>query len=170
VKHCNAASNSRHQSTFLIFMVPCVMIQFIKMSNKLQLCRIIYCSLTALHVSNDIFVHHQEHLNCIYSFLYYWRVSLPADVGAEWERSLLFLDFSTCFERYFRSSSGVSQLYLQLLVLLTCVVAGWCRGWVGTPFLLSPDISRQQHTSIIHEAVNTVEMLLMMSENIARNM
>jgi hypothetical protein len=24
--------------------------------------------LTALHVSNDIFAHHQEHLNCNYSF------------------------------------------------------------------------------------------------------
>jgi len=31
----------------------------------------------------------------------------------------LFLDSSTCFERYFRSSSGASQLYLQLLVLFT---------------------------------------------------
>ena len=31
----------------------------------MQLCRIIYFSLAALHVSSDIFVHHQEHLNCI---------------------------------------------------------------------------------------------------------
>ena len=31
----------------------------------MQLCRIIYYSLAALHVSSDIFVHHQEHLNCI---------------------------------------------------------------------------------------------------------
>jgi len=30
-----------------------------------------YCSLTALHVSSDIFAHHQEDLNCIYSFWYY---------------------------------------------------------------------------------------------------
>jgi hypothetical protein len=42
----------------------------------MQLCRIIYCSLTALHVSNDIFAHHQEHLNCNYSFWFYSRVSL----------------------------------------------------------------------------------------------
>jgi len=34
-----------------------------KMTDKMQLCRIIYCSLTALHVSSDIFAHHQEHLN-----------------------------------------------------------------------------------------------------------
>jgi hypothetical protein len=26
------------------------------------------CSLTALHVSRDIIAHHQEHLNCSYSF------------------------------------------------------------------------------------------------------
>ena len=31
----------------------------------MQLCRIIYYSLFALHVSNDIFAHHLEHLNCI---------------------------------------------------------------------------------------------------------
>jgi len=31
----------------------------------MQLCRIIYYSLAALHVSSDIFAHHQEQLNCI---------------------------------------------------------------------------------------------------------
>ena len=31
----------------------------------MQLCRIIYYSLAALHVSSDIFAHYQEHLNCI---------------------------------------------------------------------------------------------------------
>jgi len=35
------------------------------MTNKMQLCRIIYYSLSALHVSSDIFGHHQEHINCI---------------------------------------------------------------------------------------------------------
>jgi len=29
----------------------------------MQQCRIIYCSLAALYVSNDIFAHHQEHQN-----------------------------------------------------------------------------------------------------------
>jgi len=43
---------------------------------------IIYCSLTAVHVSSNIFAHHQEHLNCVYSFWYYSRVSLPAVVPA----------------------------------------------------------------------------------------
>ena len=36
-----------------------------KMTNKMQLCRIIYYSLAALHVSRDIFAHHQGHLNRI---------------------------------------------------------------------------------------------------------
>ena len=53
-----------------------------KMTNKIQLCRII-CSLTALQVSSDIFAHHQEHLNCIYSFWYYSRMSLPVHVKVE---------------------------------------------------------------------------------------
>jgi len=38
---------------------------YTKMTNKMQLCRIIYYSLAALHVSSDIFAHHQEHLKCI---------------------------------------------------------------------------------------------------------
>jgi len=65
------------------------------MINKMQLCRIIYCSLTALHVSRDIFAHNQEHHNCIYSFWCYLRMWLPAGVMDELEL--------TCFERYFRS-------------------------------------------------------------------
>jgi hypothetical protein len=35
---------------------------FTKMTHKMQLCMIVYCSLTTLHVSSDIFAHHQEHL------------------------------------------------------------------------------------------------------------
>jgi hypothetical protein len=54
-----------------------------KMANKMQLRGIIYCSSTALHVSSDIIAHHQEHLNCIYSFWYYSHMSLPAAVMAE---------------------------------------------------------------------------------------
>ena len=48
----------------------------------MQLCRIIYCSLTALHVSSDIFAHLQEHLNSNYSFWFYSRVSLSAAVSS----------------------------------------------------------------------------------------
>jgi hypothetical protein len=53
---------------------------FYKMTNKMQLRSIIYRSLTALHVLSDIFAHHQEHLICNYSFWFYSRVSLSADV------------------------------------------------------------------------------------------
>jgi hypothetical protein len=57
------------------------------MTNKIQLCRIIYYSLAALHVSSDIFAHYQEHLNCIYSFWHYIRMLLPVGTMAELERS-----------------------------------------------------------------------------------
>jgi hypothetical protein len=42
----------------------------------MQLCRAIYCSFTALHVSSYIFAHYQEDLNYNYSFWFYSRVSL----------------------------------------------------------------------------------------------
>jgi len=53
---------------------------FTEMTNKMQLCRIIYCSLTAVHVSSDIFAQRQEHLNCNYKFWFYSRVSWSAAV------------------------------------------------------------------------------------------
>jgi hypothetical protein len=34
---------------------------------------------------SDIIAHHQELLNCNYSFWFYTRLSLPAAVMAEWE-------------------------------------------------------------------------------------
>jgi hypothetical protein len=46
-----------------------------KMTNKMQQCRIIYCFVATLHVSSDIFAHHQKHLNCIYSLWYYTHES-----------------------------------------------------------------------------------------------
>jgi hypothetical protein len=49
----------------------------------MQLCRISLlfpCALVALCVSSDVIVHHQEHLNCSYSFWFYSRVSLLATV------------------------------------------------------------------------------------------
>jgi hypothetical protein len=33
-----------------------------KATNKMQIYRLIYYSLSALHVSGDVFAHHQEHL------------------------------------------------------------------------------------------------------------
>jgi hypothetical protein len=42
--------------------------------------------------------------------------------------NLLFLDYSTCFERYIRLSSGASKLYVQLLILFSWFVAGCYRG------------------------------------------
>jgi len=71
-------------------MVPCIKIYYTKMTNKMQRCRIIYYSLAALHVSSDIFSHHQEHLNCIYSFWCYTRESLPAGFMGELELTSQF--------------------------------------------------------------------------------
>ena len=77
------------------------------MTNKMQLHRIIYYSLVALHVLSNLFAHHQEHLNCI-------------------------------------TASGITHI-------CRCRLASW--GVLELQF---------QH--------NTVQMLLMMNENVARNM
>jgi hypothetical protein len=36
-----------------------------KITNKMQLYRLIYYSYSALHVSGDVFAHHQEHLTVV---------------------------------------------------------------------------------------------------------
>jgi hypothetical protein len=66
-------------------MFSCITIQYTKMANKLQLCGIIYYSLAVIHVSSNIFAHHQEHLNCMYSLWYKYHVLLPADLEAKYE-------------------------------------------------------------------------------------
>jgi hypothetical protein len=80
-------------------MIQCIMIQFMKMTNKMQVCRIIYSSLPALHVSRDNFDHHQEHLNFMYSFWYYSHLSLPANIEAEYE---FILSHGTSRQRHMR--------------------------------------------------------------------
>ena len=72
----------------------------------MQLCRIRYYSLAAVHVSSDIFAHHQEHLNCI-------------------------------------TASGITHV---------------CRCQLAATYMCNT------------RSCNTVQMLLMMSENVARNM
>jgi hypothetical protein len=39
-----------------------------KVTNKMQLYRLIYFSQSALHVSGDVFTHNQEHLTVIFLF------------------------------------------------------------------------------------------------------
>ena len=52
------------QVIHLTFMNPCIVIYVImKVSNKMQLYRLIYYSRSALRVSGNVFAHHQEHLN-----------------------------------------------------------------------------------------------------------
>jgi len=87
---------------------------FTKMTNKMQLYKIIYCSLTVLHVLSDIFAHHQEHLNCITASGII-HVSSSAAVRFLQKMTnkmqlcrIINCSLTTCFERYFRSSSGAS--------------------------------------------------------------
>ena len=122
--------------------------------------------LECLRCLGEVTRHKLDIRGCVHHNIIYGNDQQDATV----QDNLSFLGCSTCFERYFRSSSGASKLYLQLLVLFTYVAAGWRYGWGGTEFHLSHVINRQQHTCVILEAVNTVKMFLMMSENIARNM
>jgi len=45
-----------------------------KITNKMQVCRLMYYSLSALHVSGDVFAHHQEHLTVLTACCKYSQV------------------------------------------------------------------------------------------------
>jgi hypothetical protein len=61
---------------------------FYKMTKKMQLYRIIYYSMSTLHVSSDIFAHPQEHLNCITAsgITHVCLLVLHTYVAAGWQR------------------------------------------------------------------------------------
>ena len=90
------------------------------MTNNLQLFYLFICTQSAIHVSGDVFAHHQEH----------FTVFTASDI-----------------------------------VHLCC-----CRTVSWTRFQLVHDTGRQQHWWTISEACKYSEVLLMMSENIDRNM
>jgi hypothetical protein len=95
---------------------------FYKMTNKMQLCRIIYCSFTALHVSSDIFAHHQEHRNCIYSFWFHSRMSSVA-VMAEYELTNMKLcRIIYCSLTALHVSSGIFAHHREHL---NCIYSFW---------------------------------------------
>jgi len=83
---------------------------------------------TALHVSGDVFAHHQEHFTVFTSsgYIHHCRCRLVSWMS--WN------DSPTCFGRCFRPSSGALD-YLHHLVIFTIVAAGWCHEWVGTTAL-----------------------------------
>jgi len=60
----------------------------------MQLYRLIYYSYSALHVSDDVFAHHQEHLTVFTASGNVHPMSLPACLVDELERILVR---STCF-------------------------------------------------------------------------
>ena len=75
-----------------------------KMTNKMQLCRVSLlfpCLLVALHVSSDVIAHHQEHLNCSYSFWFYSRLSLIFPSVTRCRRQFLRKMVTFCVETAF---------------------------------------------------------------------
>jgi hypothetical protein len=101
----------------LIFMFPCMMTQYTKMTNKVQLCRTIYYSLVALHVSSDIFAHHQEHLNCVTSS------GITHYVPAGWYHGSVGTDFNSV------PTLPWSQLAASYCVIPEDVIQFRCSWW-----------------------------------------
>ena len=145
--------------------------------------RLMYYSKSALHVSGDVFAHHQEHLTvftvsgsvhpsyCRLVSWMCWKFIIPSQLYV----------FRAMFSPIIRST----WLYLQYLLVFTQVAAGWCLGWVETElsWLWGVYTPHNQHSSVSthlrHQPaatwVNTTIcckyslVLMMMGENIARN-
>jgi hypothetical protein len=71
-----------------------------------------YCSLVAVHVSSDVFAHHKEHLNCIYSHWYYTRESFIS--AGKGPRDRRFADSKTPYLTTILSSAVLFTLSVPL--------------------------------------------------------
>ena len=120
----------------------------------MQPCRIIYYSLAALHVSSDIFAHHQEHLNCIIAsgITHVWRCRLVS-----WYQQLCRIIYYSLAALHV--SSDIFAHHQEHLNCITasgithvchCQLVSW-ECW--NQFQHSHDTSRQQHMCVIPEAV-----------------
>jgi len=56
-----------------------------KVTNKMQLYRLIYYSYSALHVSGDVFAHHQEHLNVLQYLVVFTQVAAGWCLGSAFQ-------------------------------------------------------------------------------------
>ena len=138
------------------------------MTNKMQLCRIIYCSLAALHVSSDIFAHHQEHLNCIYSLWYYTRWVVAGRFHARvpnlpWNRPATTHVYNTrgCKysldapydERNYRSKHVEQPRDNELSYTVASfwsfsyIISWYTEPWISNEYFLSPDFDNLELSS-----------------------
>ena len=143
-----------------------------KVTNKMQLYRLIYFSLSALHVSGDVFAHYQGHLTVftVSDSVHPGFCRLVSWMSWNWCRLIYFsLSALHVSGDFFPQSSGALDC-LQYLVVFTQVAAGWRLGWVETAFHLIQDTSRQQPGWTLPDSVNTVKCSWWWGENIAGNM
>jgi hypothetical protein len=120
--------------------------------------------------------HHQELNNCSGSLLFYLRIVVTVvllvvvgPAGRRWWIRASWYDYgsnqqdatipSKLYEFWvmFLPIIRSTWLYLQYLVLLTQVAAGWCHGWVEKQFQLIHDTSRQLLGWILPDTVNTIK-------------
>jgi len=89
--------------------------------------RLIYYSWSALHVSGDVFAHHQEHLTVftVYGNIHPNSCQLVSWMTGNHPRNQLYM-FRAMFSPIIKST----WLYLQYLVIFTNVAACWCLGWL----------------------------------------
>ena len=97
----------------------------------------IYSS-SALHVSDDLFAHHQEHLNVFTASDIVHRYCCWLVSWMRWN-CIWFIYLFIPHQLYvFRTMSSSiirsTWLYLQHLILSTVIAARWCHGWDGTAF------------------------------------
>jgi len=96
----------------------------------MQPCRIIYYSLAALHISSDIFAHHQEHITVSQLLV------LHTYVAAGWYHGSV----GTKFQHWYYGSAGTKFQH-------------WYYGSAGTKFQHSHNTSRQRNMCVIPGAV-----------------
>jgi len=126
-------------------------------TNEMQIYRLIYYSYLALHVSGDVFAHHQEHLTVftasgsIHSSrcqLVSWMSWNAVSTHPWYQLAATWVNTTRWYWYWYHGwyTMNTTRWYWY-----------WCHGWVETQFQLIHDTSWQWLEWILPDAVNTVK-------------
>ena len=123
-----------------------------KVTNKMQLYRLIYFSLSGLHVSGEVFAHHQEHLTAVSTYPRH----RPA---VTWVNTTRYCKYSQVLLMMGEKFQLIQDTSRQKPALNT---TRYCKYrhvllMMGKKFQLIQDTSCQQLGSILPDTVNTVK-------------
>ena len=131
---------------FLTFMGPCIVNIFLSMTNKMQRCKILFITVSALHVSSGFPAHHQE-LKTVHETSGIWQTCLLLPLAActdltSWWRAEK--PFETC-----------TALTIIKSIIQCCILLAMLKNVFAGTDTISLKQQMATHVTIIHRQQKT---------------